>query len=399
MTSNISGQANKRYQIEGTAYHRLLAKAPYLPRCSNNKTAAKVRPREYAIRYPYMQVNQPDMVSWLVFDLDHEHLPSPNPMIWDDEGLPAPNFIVKNRKNGKSHLFYAIVSVCTSVNARSHPIQYMKAIYEAMAVRLGADMAYRGPIAKTPGHPWWQTHELHSYEYELGELADYVDLPEKPPWSKGPNLESVSHSRHMMLFEDLRFYAYSIVGRERDNGTYHSFVRALEAYAHNKNSFKQFGFDMNLSLSQVRSTVKSVARWTWDKYSGDSRCHRGVMRLDASLSLKDKQRLSAKRTHNERRNKTETTIKSACRVLLRKGQVLTQIALAEATGFSRQTIAKYKHIFSVITMEIIKASLNVINLGEDSKIINVKNGVHKILAEPSELKISHGSLLSDDKPP
>ena len=94
---------NNRYHQSGTALNRLLSEAPYLPRCSDNKTAAQVRPREYAIRYPYMQVNRPDMVSWLVFDLDHS-----NPLIWEDEGLPTPNMVVTNRKNNHAHLYYAI---------------------------------------------------------------------------------------------------------------------------------------------------------------------------------------------------------------------------------------------------------------------------------------------------
>lgn len=38
---------------------RILEEASYLARCSDNKTAMRVRPREYAIRYPYMQVNRP----------------------------------------------------------------------------------------------------------------------------------------------------------------------------------------------------------------------------------------------------------------------------------------------------------------------------------------------------
>lgn len=72
---------------------RLLDTAPYLARCSDNKSAALVRPRDYAIHWPYMQVNRPNLVSWLVFDIDHN-----NPNIWEDANLPAPNFIVRNRE-------------------------------------------------------------------------------------------------------------------------------------------------------------------------------------------------------------------------------------------------------------------------------------------------------------
>lgn len=346
-----------------------MAEAPYLARCSDNKTAAKIRPREYAIRYPYMQVNRPGMVSWLVFDLDHS-----NPHVWNDEGLPAPNMVVTNRNNGHAHLFYAIPPVCTSINARSKPIAYMKAVYEAMAARLGADPSYSGPVAKTPGHPWWNTSEIHSAVYDLSKLADYVDLAVKPLWSKGPNVDSVSHSRNCILFEELRFYAYSIVNREREQGTFQSFNRLLDAYAHNHNNFKRRGFDMNLSAAEVRAAVKSVARWTWDRYRGTSRCHRGIMGLEPALPLQQKQKLSAQRTHETRQRATESHIRAAARSLIQRGQKLTQAAIAAATRLSRQTVAKYSTIIEEVTAELIS---NVVPMAA-TKSDNVNYGAHQI---------------------
>ena len=299
----------QRFFQGGTALNRVLLEAPYLPRCSDDKTATRIRPREYAIRYPYMQVNRPGMVSWLIFDLDHS-----NALIWEDAGLPAPNLIVRNRKSGHSHLYYAIPPVCTTESARSKPIAYMKAIYEAFAARLDADTDFHsGPVAKTPGHPWWLTWEIHSHIYELGELADYVELAVSSPWGKGPQLDEVSHSRHCILFEHLRYYAYSIVNREREKGSFSTFTRLLEAYAHNRNSFQKLGFSGDLPLSSLRATVKSVARWTWDRYRGDSRCHRGVMQLDKDLPLVERQRLAAARTHEVRQKATESKVRAACR--------------------------------------------------------------------------------------
>lgn len=384
MSANSSAVLEQRYFKQGTALNRLFDEAPYLPRCSYNKTAAKVRPREYAISYPYMQVNRSGMVSWLVFDLDHS-----NPFLWDDEGLPAPNIVVINRKNGHSHLFYAIPPVCTSESARSKPIAYMKAVYEAMAARLGADPSYSGPVAKTPGHPWWNTWEVHNAVYDLGELADYVDLAVKPLWSTGPNLDSVSHSRHCMLFEELRFYAYSIVNRERVQGDYHSFCRLLDAYAHNHNNFKNRGFDMNLSISQVKATVKSVSRWTWDRYTGNSRCHRGVMGLNPDLPLQEKQRMSARRTHETRQKATESRIRAAARQLVRKGLKVTQTAIAAAASLSRQTVAKYSAIIKEVTASPIS---NVVPMATGNPK-NVNYGVHQIseLVRVSEVGSEHSA--------
>ena len=148
------------------------------------------------------------------------------------------------------------------------------------------------------------------------------------------------------MFERLRFYAYSIVNSQRESGSFSSFVRQLEIYANDINSFKRFGFSQDLPLSSVRATVKSVSRWTWDKYRGCGSCNRGVMQLDADIPLVERQQLAATRTHSVRQSKTELTIKAVCRNLRLKGQPLTQVAIAVASKLTRQTVAKYKHIIN-----------------------------------------------------
>lgn len=365
-------QTTDRYFQCGTALNRVLLEAPYLPRCSDDKTATRVRPREYAIRYPYMQVNRPGMVSWLIFDLDH-----PRAMIWEDTGLPTPNLIVRNRETGHSHLYYGIPPVCTTESARAKPIAYMKAVYEAFAVRLGADPDFHsGPVAKTPGHPWWLTHELHAHVYELGELADYVDLAITSPWGRAPQLAEVSHSRHCMLFEELRHYAYSIVNREREHGSFSTFTSLLEAFAFNKNNFKKLGFTENLALSSIKATVKSVSRWTWERYTGSSRCHLGVMDLDKELPLAQRQRLSAARTHDLRRKATESKVRAACRLLREKGETLTQAAIARVAGLTRQTVATYKHVLDDV-LSFAGVALLEVGLLDPS---DVKHGAHQVTA-------------------
>jgi hypothetical protein len=353
-----------RFFEHDTALSRVLDEAPYLARCSDNKTATRVRPREFALRYPYMQINRPGRLSWLIFDLDHS-----NAMIWKDVGLPAPNLAVRNRTNSHSHLYYAIPAVLTDENARAKPIHYMKAIYAAYAGRLKADPSYNsGPVAKTPGHPWWDTSEFHNRVYELGELADYVELP-VTPWRGSPKLEDVEHSRHCILFEEMRFYAYSIVNHQRDTGSFNGFMRLLEAFAHNHNSFHKHGFSQNLALSSLRATVKSIARWTWDRYQGAGRCHRGVMQLDQSLPLTERQTLAAKRTHDVRHKATESKIRAAVAELRSQGQRLHQTAIALLAKVSRQTVATYKHVIK----EPLRAAA-------PTNISGVKYGVHQIPA-------------------
>lgn len=321
------------------SFQRLLDEAPYLSRCSDNKTAMLVRPRHYAIRWPYMQVNRKDMLSWLVFDIDHEDQAIPNPYIWQDEGLPAPNLIVRNRQSNKAHLYYAIVPVCTSDNARSKPIHYLKAVYQAMALRFKADLAYSGPVAKTPFHPWWQTTELHSQVYELGELADFVEVQTGVNWREPSSLGDMSHSRNCTLFEYARHYAYSIVKGERREGSYENFKRRVSYFA----AYKNHSFDTQTPLrhSEVRAVVKSVARWTWDKYYASSHVKRGVMNLSSDLDIKQRQSLAAARTHQVRREKTKKRVINASQYLLNKGESLNITLVAQTAHLCRKTVRRY----------------------------------------------------------
>ncbi|WP_412177558.1 replication initiation protein [Pseudomonas oryzihabitans] len=318
----------------------MFEEAAYLTRCSDNKTAMRVRPREFAFHYPYVQVNRPGRVSWLVFDLDH-----PDSLIWESQGLPPPNLIVRNRKSGSSHLFYAIVPVCTTENARQKPIDYLKAVYRAYATILKADPDYHGgPVAKTPGHSWWSTAELHSSVYELGELAEAVAINDAPAWAKRPNVEAVSHSRHCSLFEMVRFFAYSLVNEERQSGCFESFHQRVLAKAFNESQRIARALSPALPYSSIKATAKSIARWTWSRYQGSSTCHRGAMRLSPDLPLKEKQAQAARYTHNQRTQATASKIRAACRGLVQLGKPLTLSAIASVSSLTRQTVAKYQHV-------------------------------------------------------
>ncbi|MEK8034178.1 replication initiation protein [Ideonella sp. DXS29W] len=368
--------------------------APYLARCSSDKTATLVRPREYAVNHPYMQVNRPGMVSWLIFDLDHS-----NAQIWDDAGLPAPNLIVRNRQSGNSHLYYAIEPVCTSDRARARPIEYMKAIYLAMAVGLRADVNYSsGPVAKTPGHPWWQTTELHAKVFSLGELAEYVELPAPGAERSGGVAKNHSpNSRHCHLFEVVRRYAYSAVEKARAQGSYEHFVAQIEAYGLNsmarvlKAACSSQG---DLPWSSIKATARSVARWTWDRYHGVGGVHRGVMQLDDALPLAERQRQAAQRTHSLRAKATESRIRAACSNLQAQGRPLVQAVVAKVAGVSRQTVAAYRHVLeeklatpAASIAKLVRAVAAAATSGQEQARAarQVKHAVHQVAAAPGEV--------------
>ena len=119
-------------------------------------------------------------------------------------------------------------------------------------------------------------------------------------------------------------------------------------------------------LSSVRASVRSVARWTWTRYQGSTRCCRGAMALDKSLPLAERQSLAAKRTHELRHRSTESKIRAACRGLQERGEKLTQVAIAILAGVSRQTVANYGHVLNEVTRPQTISTLGATSLSKTS---------------------------------
>ena len=116
------------------------------------------------------------------------------------------------------------------------------------------------------------------------------------------------------------------------------------------------------------------------------------MLLDRSIPLPEKQRLAARYTHKERVKKTEEKIRTAVANLEAQGTALTQKAVAGASGLSRQTVAKHKHLLT-------PTGRNVVDFVSEKRRLNtaksnVKNAVYQITAllECSVL-YDHGRFL------
>ena len=285
-----------------------------------------------------MQINRRDRVSWLIFDIEEG-----DGQRWEAAGLPPPNLIVQTvdgeRVRG-AHLYYAIAPVCTSPRGRSEPIQYQRAVYASMAASLRSDLAYHGgPVAKTPGHPLWRTWEIHSHEYTLGELAEYIDLPQR---RRGNVSEQAAESRNCALFDACRFFAYSIVGKARD-GSFEPFYDRLLAFNEAHNDFGRAGHAKgDLRHSDLRAIAKSVARWTWDKYRGSARM-RGTMHFDPALTTKERQQAAAARTHSLRNQSTLAKLMAALASLQSGGELIpTDAGIARTAGVDRRTVARYR---------------------------------------------------------
>ena len=229
---------------------------PDKPYCSNDLNyGVLIRPRTTALTMRHLQHNKPTSVSCLVLDLD-------SPLFWqllENKFLPSPNLVAFNPKNHHCHLYYNLnTPVYTCQAARQKPLRYLAAVQYTLCHAWGADSAYSGLISKNPIHQDWRIIQLRAEAWDLGELADWLDLPSKLP----RKAQSVGLGRNCTLFDMLRYWAYDNVLSYRIKGGYEQWHKAVLSTAESFNSFPE-----PLLFNEVRSTGKSVAKWVWANYT------------------------------------------------------------------------------------------------------------------------------------
>lgn len=230
---------------------------PHRPYCTDDKELGlQVRPKSIAMGKKIIQPNTVAKVLWLVFDYDKTDVLGRI----EETNLPYPNLLVTNPQNGKSHIFYSLVTpVCKTDNARWKPLQYLAKVQYSLSQKLGADIGYSGLVAKNPLHSHWKVLQLSPHSYELGELAEYLDLPLKLP--KRASTEGLG--RNCSIFEIVRHIAYANVLKfriEHDSSAWDEFIL-------NECQKVNDEFADSLDWKEIKGIAKSISRWTWRKYT------------------------------------------------------------------------------------------------------------------------------------
>lgn len=340
-----------------SALSTFLQTLPRRPYCSDDLAhGVQIRRKDFAVAKSYIQPNYPGLMSWLVFDCDHDDTFG----CWDDGRLAPPNLAVMNRDNGRGHLFYLLNPVCTSSAARIRPLRYLAAIQQQYTCRLRADPGFAGLVAKNPHSASWHVHELHAKMHSLGDLADWVDLR---PLAQGAAIATIANGlgRNCTLFDRLRTWAYGRVDLYR-RGV--SIARASEMFANacQLEAVRFNDFPTALPLSEVRATAKSVARWTWQNYQGEGvkrgrdghglTRHHGfnkasglylpiVPKMDPAEANARKQQ-AALNTASQKNQTTAARIATARATLKAMGKPAIQTAIAQASGLSLSTVKRHQ---------------------------------------------------------
>lgn len=236
-------------------FEQNLPKKPY---CTDQlQYGLQIRSKNIAVIRRYIQHNKPTSVKYLAFDIDYagvtEHI--------RNNCLPPPNLIAYNRKSGRSHVFYCLgVEVYTVQNARRKPLELLAVIEQQLCQELEADQGYSGLICKNPLHEAWDVQEIRQQPWDLAEFLEYLEIPPKRARTKAV----YGLGRNVFLFDNTRFWAYAQVLSYRLSGAKEEFFSAVLNYAIQKNQ----QFLTPLSFSEVQATAKSIAKWTWNKYTG-----------------------------------------------------------------------------------------------------------------------------------
>ena len=226
---------------------------PSKPYCTDELASGLlIRAKNHAVRKQYIQHNEPNSMLWLAFDIDRPTYPDEA----DEMGLPVPNIWIQNPDNRHAHLLYSL-SVPVHLNPDSSPKaqRFAASVDIAMTLKLEADAGYAGLICKNPLHKHWNTLTLNDHSYDLGYLADFVDLEFAK--DKRKNLPEIGLGRNVTLFDRVRMFSYKEVRKHRESnfkGFYEAIINKAMAYN---------DFSAPLGISEVTATAKSISKWVW----------------------------------------------------------------------------------------------------------------------------------------
>jgi hypothetical protein len=282
---------------------------------------------------------------------------------FEDKMTATPNLIVQNPENLNCHYLYLLKNpVWVNNTGKQAPQAYLNAIKTAMTAQLSADSRYSGLICKNPLNPQWRTTELHSHLHSLDDLGKYVDLSlpsierDRAKAEKGL-IDVVINGRNDHLFTILRLFAYERIARYKgleSSRAYTMWQNAIENEAMRINT----DFASVLPYGEIKSTAKSVSRWTWEHYDAGAKAQRGKMGFgetrNTNIELpmlpeeerKRRQSLSAELTNKHRKENTELKINQAIERLKANGKKVTKAGVAKLAGLAREVISRnYSHLF------------------------------------------------------
>ena len=293
--------------------------------------------------------------NYLIIDIDNENLYK-----YRENGLPEPNFILKNKEKKGGHLFYVLDRGVFFKN--EYYLNKWQILQKEFTRLAGGDPLNKGYVGKFVNSVHFEYIELNFYSYDIDYLSSKIinfssnnqaykpkkpnpyiitTKKEKKPLNsfKSSNLVEVGE-RNNTLFEKVRKYAYIQILNTNEN----TFKENIFNYALQLNK----NFLTALSESEVRATARSIIKYCLknkkriEEYSKEKHIQRGIMNLPEKQALKEKQRLAAEYTNKQRENKTLLNLQTSLIEMKQQGLKINITTLSKFSKISRPTVIKYK---------------------------------------------------------
>ena len=234
---------------------------PRRPYCTDDfEHGVRIRSLKQALTMSYLQANPPHLRVWSIYDIDRPA----GGLAWDDANLPLPSWATVNKANGHAHLVYGLSApvLTTSMEARQAPLRYLNAVESAFRAKLGGDDGYSGLLTKNPKHPLWWTVRGPGLAYELGYLAEWVDL-DRFKAKPGVKVAEVGLGRNVTVFDFVRLWSYKKVREFK--GQAGGFVHWQKA-VYDRCMARNADFGTPMDGREAYQIAKSVAKWTWSRF-------------------------------------------------------------------------------------------------------------------------------------
>jgi DNA-binding transcriptional regulator YiaG len=212
----------------------------------------KVRSIESALTKKYIQPNDFNARTWLVYDIDRATCPDE---IREDKFAPEPTVFVSNPDNRHAHLLYLLdTPIHNNQSSSQKALRFAAAVDCGLANKLDADMSYVGLLTKNPMHKRWEVLETVPQSYELYELAEYVDTNLLNTAIK--KLPEYGLGRNSMLFDKVSKWAYKAI--RQGWPAFDQWVNAVLSRTEMLNA----QFNNPMGYSEYKQIAKSIAKWT-----------------------------------------------------------------------------------------------------------------------------------------
>ena len=238
---------------------------PRRPYCTDDfEQGVRVRSLRQALTKTYIQANPPMLRVWSIYDIDRPA----GGLAWDAANLPPPSWATVNKANGHAHLVYGLRApvLTSSMEARQAPLRYLNAVESAFRAKLGGDDGYSGLLTKNPAHPQWWTVRGPELAYELGYLAEWVDL-DRFKAKQGVKVAEVGLGRNVTVFDFVRLWAYKKVREFK--GQQGGFVHWQKA-VYDRCMARNADFGTPMDYREAYQIAKSVAKWTWRRFDTEA---------------------------------------------------------------------------------------------------------------------------------